>query len=431
MRKGDIYTRKVVLLSLLPIIVTGLYILRLGLNIPFWDQWTVVALLAKKYQGLLSLADLFGEHLGHRPFFPRLIWIGLSEYTGYNVNAELWVNFLIALGTFWFFVNRSMKAWSRLGVSVPPMMVPLMSLLVFNLGQHESWLQGFQTVMFLGVAAVVVGLFLLAEDSGLPAFLVAAMLGVVATFSMASGLLYWFVGLAVLAVSSPHRSKAARWFLWTLASTISIVFFFNDWAPGRSPNLGYEFAHPLQWYLWVVNFLGAPLLRSWYVAWIFGMVSISLYVLALGHAVRTNRWRQIVAYLAIAIFVLLMDFSVSSGRMSMGMPQSVVSRYLTVSVWYWTSLLALIPMLQIRGLYRSVLYASFTISLMVQMVLGGRSGYVAVYRRLLPAYMAVSSGQTVDDSELALINWDLDLGRARSQLDFLCEHRLSACAHAP
>lgn len=86
-------TRKVILLSFIPITIVGLYIFLFGLNIPFLDQWEVVSLLQKKQQGLLTLSDLLAQHNEHRPFFPRLIWIALSTFTHYNINVQLWVNF--------------------------------------------------------------------------------------------------------------------------------------------------------------------------------------------------------------------------------------------------------------------------------------------------------------------------------------------------
>jgi hypothetical protein len=415
--------------SLVPIFITAIYILRLGLNIPFWDQWEVVHLLAKSSQGVLTIAELFSQHNEHRPFFPRLIWIGLSGVTHYNVNAELWGNFLIALGTFWFLVNRSMATWRRMGVFAPPWLVPLMSLLVFNLGQRESWLQGYQTVMFLGAAGAVIGLIMAAEDGSGRGFLVAVLLGIISTFSMANGVLYWPVGLAVLATGRANRWKAAKLYGWTAAGAMCIALFFHGWVASVQLSLSYVLAHPLEWILWVANYVGAPLMTSWYVAWMFGIIGIGLYIAAAGYAVRNGKWRSLTAYFAVAAFVLLAALSTSIGRAGLGMPQSVVPRYLTVSVWFWISLLTLLTVVPMKILYRRVLYTFLTMSLTILTVVGGWRGYVSIYQRILPAYLAVSSGQVVNDGALGQIHPDPAI--ARSDLQFLCENRLSACADAP
>src|SRR6266508_1980472 len=107
----NMISKKIVLLSLIPIVTVGAYIYFFGLNMPFWDQWENVSLLIKQQQGNLSIADLFTQHDEHRPFFPRLIWIGLAELTHYNVKAEQWTNLFIALATFGFFIHRSIRLW--------------------------------------------------------------------------------------------------------------------------------------------------------------------------------------------------------------------------------------------------------------------------------------------------------------------------------
>ena len=407
----------------------GIYIFLFGLNIPFLDQWEVVPLLIKKQQGLLSFADLFAQHNEHRPFFPRLIWLTLSGFTRYNVNIELWVNLLIAMGTFIFVAGRSMKMWKQLGISTPPLLIPLMSLLVFNLGQRESWLQGFQTVMFLEIACVIIGIFVLAENTSWGNFFGAVALGIIANYSMANGLLYWLIGLIVISITTSKKLRIIRISLWIIFSGICISLFLTGWTSGGHLNFGYAFTHILEWFIWILNFLGAPIMTLWYVAWVFGFISIGLYILIIGHVVRTNQWRPLIPYFAIVLFILVTALSISLGRMEMGMPQSVVPRYLTMSVWYWVSLLALLPLLNMKSLYQHILYSLLTISLVFLMIGGGWRGYVSIHQRILPAYQAVRSGQLVGDDVLIRINPDVD--KVRLLLEFLRENKLSVYAERP
>ena len=418
-------TKKALLLSLIPIIIVGVYLFRFGVNVPFWDQWEVVPLLMKKYAGALSASDLFAQHNEHRPFFPRLIWITLAGFTHYNVNVELWANFVIALGTFCFFVNRAIKTWNKMGMSTSPLLIPLMSLLVFNLGQRDSWLQGYQLVMYLGVAGVVIGLFLLAEDSSRGGFFAAVILGIVTTYSMADGLIYWFVGLAVLAITASNKWKVLKFLLWIVVGTLSIGLFLHGWAPWTPVDPTYPISHPIESYFWILNFLGAPVMTLWPLAWIFGTTSIGLYLLVAESIEGTNQWRQLIPYFAIALYILLASFSICVGRMTMGVEQSSAPRYLTLSVWYWMSLLALLPQVQMKQIYKRVLYGILTTSLVVLTIYGGWRGYANFYQRMLPAYVAVHSGQTVSDSVLARIFPYPDM--ARPWLQFLCDHKLSAC----
>ncbi|MHB9056565.1 MAG: hypothetical protein ACYC2P_10495 [Paludibacteraceae bacterium] len=317
--------------------------------------------------------------------------------------------------------------WNRLGISTSPLLIPLMSLLVFNLGQRESWLQGFQTVMFLGIACVIVGIFMLAENTSWNNFIIAIVVGVIATYSMANGLLYWLIGLIIIFIITPKKKWMIRISLWVISSGIFIGLFLTGWTSGHL-NFNYGFSHTLEWLIWNLNFLGAPVMTLWYVAWIFGSISIGLFILIIGHVIRTDQWRPLIPYFAIVFFILFTTLSISLGRMEMGMPQSVVPRYLTMSVWYWVSLLALLPILNIKSLYQSILYSLLTISLVFLMIGGGWRGYISLHLRMLPAYQAARSGQLVSDEVLIRISPYPD----RVQLlEFLRENKLSVYAEQP
>jgi hypothetical protein len=57
-------------------------------------------------------------------------------------------------------------------------------------------------------------------------------------------------------------------------------------------------------------------------------------------------------------------------------------------------------------------------------IAGGWVGYIRLYQRILPAYEAVVSGQTLSDDILSAIYPSPN--EIRNQIDFLREHRLSA-----
>jgi hypothetical protein len=416
-------SKKIVLLSLLPIVTVGAYIYFFGINIPFWDQWENVSLLMKQQQSALTMADLFKQHNEHRPFFPRLIWIGLAKLTHYNVKAEQWTNLIIAGTVFVFFIHRSIRTWREYNVTVPPSLIPLLSLLVFNLGHRESWLQGFQTIMFLGMACIVIGFFLIVENN--PIFYVIAMvLGVMATYSMVNGLFYWPIGLVILFFTAPPKTKAIRIIAWLVCGGLCVGLFLENWMSTANINPAYLFANMSEWLIWLLNFLGAPLLAFWYVAWIFGVLSIGLYILVLVKAIKVNLWKPMIPYLAITAFILITALLISVGRIEFGLRQSTVSRYITMSVWYWASLLVLLPFSNLKPLHLRFLYLMVTASLVFLTIAGGWVGYVRIYQRILPAYEAVTSGQTLGEDILS--NIYPRPNEIQPQIDFLRENKLSA-----
>lgn len=417
-----------ILLTSLPILFVALYIYRFGVNIPFNDQWTMVSLLIKQQQGLLTIMDLFAQHNEHRPFFPRLIWMTLASFTDYNVNVELWVNFLMALGTFLFFIRQAMKTWDTAGTTWSPFLIPLLSLLVFNTGQYESWLQGFQTIMFLGMACVLIGFFLLADHSRTSNFVAAILLGVVATFSMVNGLLYWLIGLGVLIATASQNTRTLKLSLWLLCSSICLVLFLKGWI-SQGSNPSYIFTHPVQALVFILNFLGAPINTMEQFAWKFGCVGLGLFILMTHHIITSRVWKEVVPYLGIILFVLFSTLIVTAGRMDLGLVQSRVSRYQTVSIWFWASLLTLLPLLNLNILYKNLVYLVLSVGLLNLMYTGYFNGQLGIYQHTLPAYQALTSGQDIGEDAMSLLHPKVDVVRPR--LKFLCENHLSVCADIP
>lgn len=383
--------------ALPPVIVAG-YIFLLGLNIPFWDQWDFSSQLFKIQETGISFDQLISQHNEHRPFFPRIIWIVLAWLTQYNVNAELWVNFFFALITLVFFIWQSKKIWARFNVAPDPWTIPLIVLVVFNLGQWESWLIGFQTIMYLGMLSVVMGFFLLAKQASRLSFYGAIILGFVANYSMVNGLLYWVCGFFVILQFDDRTLRLRRLVAWTAFSLMSVIFFFHGWQTKSHLDFSYILTHLDSWGIWILNFLGAPIFTHWHIAWLFGVFGLIFYFVIF---LKVGRGRLLVIspYFAIAIFLVLTAFAVSFGRFSEDKPSySVISRYLTMSSWFWAALIALLPLVEFH--YKRWIYIALTASLIALMVGGGWVGYENRYLPVLPAYESAKNGLKIKDIDL-------------------------------
>lgn len=416
-------SKSIAVLTFLPILVVGLYIHFFGLNIPFWDQWSFVGNLKMQSSGQLTFVALLSQHNEHRPFFPRLIWLVLAKFTHYNIKAELWTNFIIAFSTFVFFIRRALRTWHEQAVKTPPFLIPLISLLLFNLGSRESWIQGFQTVMFLGMACIIIGVFFL-TDKTWKSFSIAILLGIVANFSMANGIFYWPLGALLLIVNESGYCRIVKIIIWSTISTITVICFLNGWSSSANINYSYLISHIFEWLTWLLNFLGAPILAFWYVAWVFGALGIILFSSVVMQTVRSGKWRFLLPYLAIAVFIFGTTFVISLGRMEYGLRQSTVSRYLTMSTWFWASLIVLLPLVRIPRLHMNVIYLLLTASLTFLTIAGGWVGYVRLYLRILPAYQAVISGGAISSEALAQIHPNSQ--NAGDDIDFLARNNLSA-----
>lgn len=416
-------SKKIIAVSAIPILSIAIYIHFFGLNIPFWDQWNFVSYLMLAWQGQLNPALLLAQVNEHRPLFPRLIWLALAFLTDYNIKAELWTNLVIAFGVFVFFVRRARRTWIENDVNIPQILIPLLSLLIFNLGHRESWVQGFQSIMFLCMACVIVGFFLLTDRSW-KSFVIALALGVVANFSMVTGALFWLIGFFILILNEDRRTRIIKTVIWMSVSAISLWIFFSGWTSSSQIDLAYLLAHPIEWTAWILNFLGAPIFAFWYVAWVFGVLSLFLHGVIIVQAINAGKWKIMLPYFAITVFILVTTLSISLGRMEFGLRQSTVSRYLTISAWYWASLLVLLPFVQFKRLHINWVYMLLITSLTLLTFAGGWVGYIRLYLRILPAYQSVVSGQAISDNDLAQIHFDPAI--AGSQIEFLSRNELSA-----
>lgn len=419
---------KIALISCLPIVIVGCYIYSFGLNIPVGDQWDFASLYIKSQHDTITVGELFSQHNEHRPFFPRLIWIISAYLTQYNVNAELWINFFIAISTFCFFIWQSRKFWIYYGIKPNGWTISLISLVIFNLGQWESWLVGFQTIMYLGMSCVVSGCLLLAQHQNIFNFLVAGVLGYIATFSMANGIFYWICGILIISCY-PTGMRLHRLSMWLLFALGSMWLFFNEWHTHSHLAFSVICNNIFLWGAWVFNFLGAPIFTYWYIAWLFGILSLLLYGAILLYSDK-KKLTLISPYLAITLFVILSALAISSGRFVENKPSySTISRYLTISSWYWGALFTLLPILENRFPYRRWINIIIAPPLVALMFGGAWVGYENRYLLTLPAYEATKKKEILTDSQLAYLY--PEPSKAQRLLEQLKTYKLSVYAEHP
>jgi hypothetical protein len=420
-------SRAAILACLLPVAVVAAGIARWGVNIPYVDQFTFVALLEKFQASGLRLTDLFAQNNENRPFFPRLIWLGLAGLSQYDVRLELWTNLLISIGTFAFFGAHAVRTWRRFDISPPSLLLPLMSFLVFNWAQWEGWLNGFQTVFFLGSACVVIGLLLLTEEPRWGKFALALLAGVVGSFSTPNAFLYWPIGLTVLLVMTPKGTRAIRSGVWIAVSAACSALFLAGLSWPHGLTTGAVFGNILPRLYWLTNFLGAPLMTVPDVAFPFGLLGVGLSALVVWRIARGSEWRTAAPYIAIAAFAIGSGALISIGRLRLGTVQAVAPGYLTISVWYWAALLTLIPLVPLGRIPQRVLYSLIAVCLAWGMIWGG-AGANAYHLRLLQAYETAVNREPMTNDVLQGIAQPGTYDAVRTHLQFLAQNRLSAYA---
>ncbi len=339
------------MLAVLPLVYLVAVVVRYRLDFPFLDQWEFVPLLEKMYVGQVTFGDLWAQHNEHRLIFPRLVMLGLARYSDWNIGWELVTNVVLGTGLFaalaWQ-VKRTEKATDKLRVTV---LMPLLSLLVFSMGQWENWTLGWQLQEWMNVLAVVTGFVLLGHaDTGRTSLAMSLLLGVVATYSFANGMLYWPVGLVVLGMvhGTAWRARWGRFAAWIAVSVLVVASYLYDYhTPPYHPSVWLVFQHPVAYSLYVLKFLGNPLANfSEMGAALAGFVGLAVLCAATWRLVRagTVRVPVLAPYAGFALYAMGSAMITGVGRVGFGSSQAMSPRYITLANLLWVAVFVLVAL---------------------------------------------------------------------------------------
>jgi hypothetical protein len=326
---------------------------RYALDAPLIDQWSFVSQLESESTGTLTFDSLRSQHGEHRPFFPRLIMLGLAGATGWNVRYEIAMSILIATALFFALASLFRREISSPGERPPVGWWGLLSLLVFSLTQWENWLWGWQLQVFLNVLSVVVGIVLLTRRTlEWSHFVGAAIAGVVATYSFGNGLLFWPVGLGILAIAArtgpPKRLLLGA---WVVLSTLVIASYMAGFhRGGSSTSFETVVTRPVGHLRYALTFLGSPLAsfsgsafppRDTGIAALVGGIGLLLFALAARRAIRRRPKEidRLIPFFALAGYALSSGLIAAVSRLRFGIPQALASRYTTISSLFWIGLI--------------------------------------------------------------------------------------------
>src|SRR3990172_9068730 len=181
-------------LSLIPPVFLLIWLFLYHVDCPVGDEWALAPLLQKSFEGSLTFHDFWIQHNEHRLIFPKIVLLLLARWTSWNITYELLANVLLGVGillVLGYQVKRIDPETRRF--------LPILSFLVFSLNQSENWFSGWQIQIFMNVLAMILGMVLLSQRvTTWLRIMGAALLGIVASYSFASGMAYWLLGILVL-----------------------------------------------------------------------------------------------------------------------------------------------------------------------------------------------------------------------------------------
>jgi hypothetical protein len=333
-------------LAIAPLAVAVWAAARYTVDLPWMDEWELVPLVERSYEGTLSLRDLWMAHNEHRFLFPRLILLALVRLTRWNVYYEVAANVVLACAVAALLVRQARltaRPFARWGAS---WLVPAVSVLVFSLAQWENWIWGWQVAIWLNVLAVVGGVILLTQERSFGWRLgLAVLCGIVAQYSFANGIGYWVVGLFALAVRplGSARAKGAAMAVWVVAAVAATgSYLYGYQVPEYQPPVAVFLQEPAEFARYILIYLGRPLGAPH--AAMMGLLGL----LCLGAAgagvvrLRVMPARELTPYLCLSLYAILSAAVTGVGRLGFGALQALAPRYVTIANLLWASNAALL-----------------------------------------------------------------------------------------
>ena len=326
-----------IILTLVPPFITAILIYLFHVNVPFYDQWDLVPDMVKMRAGSLTVNDLWQPHGGHRIFFPKIIMVVLAKFTGWDIGVELTLNFILALGIFaaviylvrYIISSKTDKYY---------WLLPVFSLVIFSPNQWENWLWGFQITIFLNVFAVVLGILLIASPKlDWKKLTLSIFLGIIATYSYGTGLLYWILGFTVL---FSHRKRIKSFLLSGLIflfSSVIVVFLYFFQSNSLFQGFIFIYQHPVDFILYVFSFLGGPIAGVHPVPAIFaGITGIAIFIILSLELIRKEGIRKrCIVLIVLGLYAISSGFVTALGRGELGSMQAISSRYITIGNLLW------------------------------------------------------------------------------------------------
>ncbi len=354
-----VFGSSALLATLLPgAIMLGL-IAHYGVNVPFWDEWSLISFFQKAHDHALTFRDFLIQNNEHRIVFSKLIFLTLYRFGLWTPRAAMFSSLFLVVFTC---VGLQWLLWQTLRGSASRTLINgsffLTGLLLFSPCQFENWLWGYQLPCFLLNFTLIGGVVVMCLRLPLAVqFLLAATCAIIATFSAGNGMLLWPL-LWSINFLRPKNKTRLEFFIWSgawlLLAVCAVGFYFYDYRkPTWHPPLAAS--HKFFDYVsYLLTFLGSALGRHGDTASLASVIAVgailvaifALSLIALGRRWNHDMLRARAApWIAIAGFALLSACMACITRIGFGPTQALSSRYTTFSLLFPISLIPLATLL--------------------------------------------------------------------------------------
>lgn len=321
------------LLPIVPILILGIYLYGHIVNVPFWDQWEIVPILEHVKSGHIYFNDFWQQHNEHRLLFPRVLMVGSAVLTHWDLRAEIWISFVLAILSFGLLLKSVSQLERKKDFRVPLLLPLILGGIWFSLLQYENWLWGWQIQWYLNVLALMVVMYAVSKIIDKPNYyyLALAITGTfIAQYSLGNGVLIWPLLVIALVYLKVGYKKIS---ISVVAAILSTAAYYSHYKDPKGPSKTLILEKPIEYVKYVSAYLGRPLSYQPRVAAIAG------FLMALGFIVlcvylyikKPDRFRKLLPFVLIGLYAIASGLITGLSRLGLGLEQSVSSRYTTMS----------------------------------------------------------------------------------------------------
>jgi len=328
--------RYLLFIYIIPVLLLLWYIITYSVNVPYWDQWSLIATFNEYASGDIKFSDFFRQHNEHRIFFPRIIFTTLAFASKWNTIIELCFSVFLAILSFLAIYkmseinnNKNKRSFHIINI--------ITCILIFSLGQYENFIWGFQIAWVLVNIMLIASVFILhalkSWSINLRQF-VSSLCCLIASFSMAHGLVSWIAIIpSLISIENKIRYKILRASISIFLFFLSFIVYNIDYQkPQTHPDILFILRQPIDTITYFLAIIGAPIGDSVSHSIISGAIIFISFLFFNIYMLRKNQSefaREVAPWLSIGWFAILAALLTTVGRAGFGVDSAMSSRYTT------------------------------------------------------------------------------------------------------
>jgi hypothetical protein len=378
----------ILIITIIPIILFGLFILLFGVRIPHWDDWKlIVDLVEKYYTGTLTLYDFSEPYNGYILIFPKMLYVSLGVITKLNMLynlAFLWFFMILSLVILFFAFKKSFghhKNYLLYFIPVP--------WLLFTLAQWENLIYGTTVCGYISMFGFLVALYYLDTFKSNVCFLISIIGGILSTFSSITGLLIWPLGLLLLICTKGIKNVYT--YIWMIISGIISSVYFLNWIYPAQELLTTEnsnfIVNNVAYFITNVGVtfgpMESPLNSNILIVFLFGVTTILLSIGIITVLIKRKLLCGNIFWFCLLSYSFLISFETMLVRAQYGLIQATSPRYVLFTIFSVIGLYCLILVVNYDNTNNKKNWPRYTLYVFILMIICSLlNGYIGAYHSL-------------------------------------------------